>query len=138
MFKHILVPVDFSPDNAHALAIAASIARLAHGEVALLHVIETLADTDFEEFKPFYQALLAKAEQEMAALSKTCPPDVTVTSHILFGKRVPEILRFAQDEGVDLIVMSSHRIDPANPSEGWGTISHKVGLLAACPVMLVK
>ena len=34
--------------------------------------------------------------------------------------------------------MSSHKLDPENAAEGWGTISFKVGVLSHCPVMLVK
>ena len=52
--------------------------------------------------------------------------------------RQPEILRYAAQEKVDLVVLTSHRIDPANPEARWGTLSHKVGLLAPCPVLLVK
>ena len=57
---------------------------------------------------------------------------------ILYGKRVYEILNFAAEHGVDLIIMSSHKLDPENVTEGWGTISFKVGVLSHCPVMLVK
>ncbi len=58
--------------------------------------------------------------------------------HILYGRRVYEILNFAVAQGVDLIIMSSHKLDPENVTEGWGTISFKVGVLSHCPVMLVK
>jgi nucleotide-binding universal stress UspA family protein len=57
---------------------------------------------------------------------------------IKHGKRIQEILRFAEDLKADLIIMNSHRMDPENPAEGWGTISHKVGILSQCPVLLVK
>jgi len=39
---------------------------------------------------------------------------------------------------VDLIVLTSHKIDLAHPAEGWGTTSYKVGILCQCPVLLVK
>ena len=54
------------------------------------------------------------------------------------GNRAPEIVRYAGEIGVDLIVLKSHRIDLENPSAGWGTVSYKVGILAQCPVLLVK
>ncbi len=47
-------------------------------------------------------------------------------------------MRYAVEEGMDLIVLKSHRIDLENPSAGWGTVSYKVGILAQCPVLLVK
>ena len=49
-----------------------------------------------------------------------------------------EILRFAVDEEVDLIVLASHRLDPSKPGDGWSTLSYRIGILAPCPVLLVK
>ena len=46
--------------------------------------------------------------------------------------------RIAEATGADLIVMRSHQVDPAEPTQGWGTISHKIAILAQCPVMLMK
>jgi len=64
--------------------------------------------------------------------------DIDVSSHILIGHRVQEIINFAAENDIDLIVMNSHKIDLQNPDEGWGTISHKVSILAQCPILLVK
>ena len=36
------------------------------------------------------------------------------------------------------IVLASHRVNPSKVNRDWGTISYKVGLLAQCPVLLVK
>ena len=63
---------------------------------------------------------------------------IPITPHIIIGNRVEEIIRFAEEQEVDLIVMASHKIDLEHPDEGWGTISQKVGLLAQCPILLVK
>jgi nucleotide-binding universal stress UspA family protein len=57
---------------------------------------------------------------------------------ILYGNRAAEIVRYAMETGIDLIVLSSHRIDPKDPATGWGTMSYKVGFLSQCPVLLVK
>jgi len=61
-----------------------------------------------------------------------------VTHHIAYGDRLQEIVKFSEEQSADPIVMRSHRIDPANPTQGWGTISYKVSVLAQCPVLLVK
>jgi nucleotide-binding universal stress UspA family protein len=57
---------------------------------------------------------------------------------VVFGHRAPEIVRYAGEGESDLIVLKSHRIDLENPAAGWGTVSYKVGILAQCPVLLVK
>ena len=58
------------------------------------------------------------------------------------GQAVPgaarEIVKQAVANRVDLIVLTSHKIDLAHPAEGWGTTSYKVGILCQCPVLLVK
>ena len=139
MFTNILVPVDFSEDNKKAVDIAFSMARQDNGTLTLLHVIETIDDADFMEIKDFYGQLEKRATAAMDKLMTSLQGDaVTIKQKILFGNRAAQILQFALERKVDLIVLSSHRIDPAEPARGWGTISHKVGILSQCPVMLVK
>ena len=137
MFQHILVPVDFAEGSERTLAIALEIARLQHGKVSVLHVIELIADTSFDEFETFYTKLMRQAREDMDDLLAGYP-ERPLEPHVVFGHRVREIVRFAKEQGVDLIVMRSHRIDPDDAARGWGTISYKVGILAPCPVMLVK
>ena len=55
MFKHILVPTDFLDDNQHALEIAVGLCSMENGKISLLHVIEIIQNTTFEEFEGFLQ-----------------------------------------------------------------------------------
>ena len=48
------------------------------------------------------------------------------------------VLDAAESINADLIVMGSHRVALKHPGENWGTISYKIGILARCPVLLVK
>lgn len=63
---------------------------------------------------------------------------LTVDLHIRYGKRVPEIVKFADESSADLVVISSHRIDPEDPSRTWMTISHQLAILVTKPVLIVK
>ncbi|MGA2400244.1 MAG: universal stress protein [Syntrophobacteraceae bacterium] len=139
MFKHILVPSDLTERNRKAMDIAFSMALENKAAVTLLHVIETVEEADSEDFKKFYRQLGARAGRTIDKLiSKYGPESVGIEKQILYGKRVYEILNFAAAHQVDLIIMRSHKLDPENATEGWGTISFKVGVLSHCPVMLVK
>lgn len=139
MFKHILVPTDFSERNRQALQIAVDLAAHYDGEVSLLHVIKRIAGGEDEEFADFYKKLEKKAHKKMAELASTHQNEtVPLTTHIILGNRVEEIIRFSEEQEVDLIVMASHKINLEQPDTGWGTISQKVGLLAQCPILLVK
>lgn len=139
MFHHILVPVDFTPKNRKALDITLQMAGSNKSSVSLLHVVEVIEDTTFEEFGDFYAGLQKRAEKKMAGLVTFCRNrGVEITDKIVFGNRVQEILKYADEAGVDLIVMSSHKLELEEPSRDWGTISYKVGILSQCPVLLVK
>ncbi|MEA2039598.1 MAG: universal stress protein [Thermodesulfobacteriota bacterium] len=139
MFKHILVPSDFTEKSVKALDIAAKMAPYNLSRITLLHVIETIEDTEYEEFSDFYDKLKKRAQKEMDRMAGSYTDEgLAVDTVIAYGKRAIEIVRFANEKAVDLIVLSSHKIDMENIGQGWGTISHKVAILANCPVMMVK
>lgn len=139
MFKNILVPSDLTERNHKAMDIAVEMALESRAVVTLLHVIETVEEIDSEDFKKFYRQLGARAGRKIDKLiAEYGREGLTMGKYILYGRRVYEILNFAVAHNVDLIIMSSHKLDPENAAEGWGTISFKIGVLSHCPVMLVK
>jgi len=139
MFKHILVPSDLTDRNRKAMDIAVKMALVNGAVITLLHVVETMEEADSDDFKKFYKQLGTRAGKTINKLiGQYVAKSVTIEKQILYGKRVYEILNFAAEHQVDLIIMSSHKLDPENAAEGWGTISFKVGVLSHCPVMLVK
>jgi len=138
MFRRILVPVDFTPKNERALARARQLAELAAGEVTLVHVVETLEDELDTDLASFYRRLEAKAEERMAPTLAGLGDTIAKRSAIVLGHRARAIADFAEHERIDLIVLSSHRVDPDKPGHDWMTISYKVAILARCPVLLVK
>ncbi len=139
MFTNILVPSDLTERNQKAMDIAIEMALENRAVVTVLHVIETLEEADSEDFKKFYRQLGIRAGRKIDKLiAQYGREGLLLEKHILYGRRVYEILNFAVARDVDLIIMSSHKLDPENVTEGWGTISFKVGVLSHCPVMLVK
>ncbi len=38
----------------------------------------------------------------------------------------------------DLIILTAPLFDPANPATAWGSMSYKIGMLAQCPVRLLR
>jgi hypothetical protein len=61
-----------------------------------------------------------------------------VNSAIVYGQRTKQIVDFAIEHRVDLIIMASHRIDPDRPGHDWSSISYAVAILSPCPVLLAK
>ena len=139
MFKKILIPVDLTDMHQPALDIAARLAKENDGEVTLLHVVEVSAEVCAEKDRDFYNRLQQTARDHLARLGHALEArGVPRREEVVFGHRAPEIVRYAAEVGADLIVLKSHRIDLEHPAAGWGTVSYKVGILAQCPVLLVK
>jgi nucleotide-binding universal stress UspA family protein len=139
MFRNVLVPVDFTDANLPALKIAADLARADGGQVHLLHVIQTIPGLSADEEAGFYRRLEESAKRQVTDLGSR--PELSGTrwkAGVVLGSRVGEILRSANDQEIDLIVLSSHRVGLADGTRGWSTLSYQVAVLARCPVLLVK
>jgi nucleotide-binding universal stress UspA family protein len=162
MFKHLLVPVSRAEAVGRALEVAFALAHPAQSRVTLLHVVERLQDTDqdtedgtdadtgestgddvgdspVEPFSTFYARLKQQAARDLEdAGERFRRAGVALHTEVLLGTRVGALVQYTQEHDVDLVVLQSHPVDPADPARGWNTISYKVAILAACPVLLVK
>ena len=108
MYHHILVPLDRSAHSEAAIEAACHIAAGNDARVSLLTVIERLptdpihADTLDDQFKAqgrdYFDYLLSRVP------ASSFRPDV----HVRLGLPTDEILHFAKEHRVDLIVMAAH------------------------------
>ena len=138
-FRHILVPTDLTERTEKALELAARLALRDTVRITLLHVIETVDGLRFDELRPFYERMERNAQKTMSALARQASAAATHPENaVVYGRRAEEIVKFASANAVDLIVLASHRVKPSRVNRDWGTISYKVGILAQCPVLLVK
>ena len=142
-FKKILCPTDFSEPAFVALKRAEELARHFAAELIVAHVIPTLpgphsfpdpqAPLNFE-VPLFQQELAIKAEQMLKDL--VSHHQAETRDLVTTGEAAPEILRIAQEEHVDLIVIASHGLT------GWrrlvhGSVAEKVVRQATCPVLSI-
>jgi len=139
MFQNILVPIDVSDRNERAIAMAADLARLTGGKIRLFHVIETIPGIDLDDEAEFFGRLEAKAREILLRHGRRLrEAGVDWDSEIVYGSRGQQIVTRAEAMEADLVLMSSHRVDPDRPGGGWGTLSYQVAILAPCSVLLVK
>ncbi|MEY3053348.1 MAG: hypothetical protein RLY31_3133 [Bacteroidota bacterium] len=147
----ILVPVDFSDTSHLALRYARSLASKTDTAVHVLHVVPpapVLSDLPGNLSVPsdLTQAQMEKAEKDMddflgavsAALSKEGESvgAFDLVRRQTIGFPVEEILRYAEEQQVDMIIMGSRR--EKRPMEGYfGSVSMVVSERAVCPVMLL-
>lgn len=142
-FQHLLVPIDFSKKNLAALDVAFEMASQNQARTTLLHVVEQIAadDTDDEDadLQEFYSQLQQRATTDLEAMSQRfAEAGLSVEYKVWVGARVPEIVRFTAERDVDLVVLSSHRLDPEQPAQSLARVSYQVSILCPCPVLLVK
>jgi len=139
LFSRILVPIDLSRRNVRPLKVAAALARQAGASVTLFHVVHEVPGLAAGEMRVFYDRLLEMSRGKLSRAAKAfAARGIAVRFDMCVGEPTREIVRVAARGRADLIVMGSHKVDPRRRGAGWGTTSYKVGLLCACPVLLVK
>ncbi|MBX3442847.1 MAG: universal stress protein [Planctomyces sp.] len=142
-FKHILAPTDFSAPSHHALKYAAELARRFEGTLHLLTVVESAIPLVPEAGAlSFYQADRIQQEQAAAkqALDKLAHEPLvrglTVKTQVLSGAPHHEILQFAKDRGIELIVVGTHGRTGLS-HVFMGSVAEKIVRRATCPVLTV-
>ena len=137
-FHRILVPTDLTDRTQRALELTVRLAGNA-SHVTLLHVVQTVPNLAFDDLRPAYEKLRDRAARKMTSFAtRITSPKLRIEIKIVYGPRAETIVKIATAMRADLIVLPSHRVNPAMVGRDWGTISYKVGLLAQCPVLLVK
>jgi nucleotide-binding universal stress UspA family protein len=143
--RRVMVPLDGSPLSQQALGIAAGIARR---EGAALHLVTVIAPlgtlpTGGEGFAHDYAVEQALHEgfrrylDERAGAVRRQEPGVPVTGSVLDGRVAGTLARYARDEDIDLIVMTTH---------GWGglkrlwlgSVAQALVHRAHCPTLLMR
>ena len=134
--KRILVPHDFSETSEAAMKYATELARIFGAKLHVLHVSET-ARTDMPTEFPL-ELEEGMEEAVRGRLLKTVPGRDKREFHPNFelrsGTPSAEIVRYAKDRDIDLIVMGTH-------GRGFiahavmGSVTEKVVRNAPCPVL---
>ncbi len=141
-YAHILCATDFSEHSRRAVDRAADLARLHGARLTLLHVVEYLpegfpVDVACPEIPDLESRLVARARESLATLAAgTGLPDVGLEVRISTRSARHEIVRYAGDNDVDLIVVASHGrhwVDALLGSTAGGVVRH-----AGCDVLAVR
>jgi nucleotide-binding universal stress UspA family protein len=137
MFRNILVAVDGSPHASAGLDLAVDLAQRYQATLMLLHAFPHVSDL---LGTPQYEHLLAArtliGTQLLESARAQIGDAVPVETQLIEGPAAPAILRVAEDERVDLIVIGSR----GHGQIGGlllGSVSSVIAQRAECPVLIV-
>ena len=113
--NRILFPTDFSEFSLHALKYAQSFAEAYKAEIHILHIVDEASlywmamGPNSLPIGPSSEELLDVARKEMADfLSEHLAESKNIQSEVALGRPFSEIIRYARDTKIDLIVLCTH------------------------------
>lgn len=141
--NHILVPTDFSECSERARAYACELATRFSAELHLLHVVTPIALPGYTGPVPgplpdevLYPEVGAR--RELDQWNDPAFEEITrVTRSAISGTPFVEIVRYARNQNVDLIVMGTHGRSGLVHAL-LGSVTEKVVRKAPCPVLTVR
>lgn len=136
--KRILVPVDFSPTSEAALSYGIALARAFDAKLFLLHVPQhpgVAAETEYPI--GIYETMKNAASQRLGGLLTAEEMHELQPEYAMrVGHAPDEIVQFAADHGVSLIVMGTHGREGV-ARVMIGSVAETVVRRASCPVLTV-
>lgn len=140
MYERILVPTDGSENSEDAVAHAVDIAGQYGAEIHALYVINTGAVASPEP--AFREEFIATGREHgehavSAVEAAAAAADVPVATAVIQGTPYEEILDYADEHGIDLIVMGTHGRTGLRHFL-LGSVAERVIRHAPVPVLLVR
>jgi nucleotide-binding universal stress UspA family protein len=143
-WKRVCCPIDFSDASRAAMEVAADLCRRTGAELILLHAYPipgyTFPDGSVVASPKMMQDLADQAErhlEEWRVQGEKIVGMPRVTADKAVGEPAAEILSFAKDRRVDLLVMGTHGRTGLEHAL-MGSIAERVVRRAHCPVLTVR
>jgi nucleotide-binding universal stress UspA family protein len=149
-YKKILVPYDGSSFSKKALSKALEMAKAFNSKIHVLSVIEVASDVPPGVLGEVINKKIDKLKLEIRLPKKFSTPTklqyqinectkygVDVQVEMLVGRVVDSILKFADQNKIDLITMGSRGLRGMKKLTVLGSVSRRVSEEAKCPVMLI-
>ena len=138
-YQRIVCPVDFSKASPHSLDIAASLADESGGRLTAVHIFEMpaeLSDLPTPDLTEYRAMGFERARRCLKKMTGSVQPKCGIDELLLAGKPAREILRLADEQQADLIVMG---VQGRGAIERmlFGSVTQRVVRQAACPVLTV-
>ncbi|HNP71644.1 MAG TPA: universal stress protein [Kouleothrix sp.] len=137
MFKKILVAVDGSHNSREALNMATDLAKQYRAKIELVHAFPHVSDLlGTPQYEHLLEARSAIGGQILDTMRQQVPAEMLAEVQLLEGPPAPAILRVAEEDGCDLIVLGS-RGHGQLAGILLGSVSNTVAQRARCAVLIV-
>jgi len=136
MYRRILVAVENSAADQTILTHVRALASLTGAELLLVHVADGWAARHFEDLK-LRESEEMKADRAYLERLAASLSEFRVSTELALGDPASELIRLAEERGVDLIAMSTHGHRFLNDLLR-GTTVNKVRHLVKIPVLLLR
>lgn len=139
--RNILVPIDFSTSSYQVFELGHCLAKHNGAHLHLIHVIDPVYYTEqpkISDLEFIHKIRFENAQEELRKFKFEVPhSEVEITEVLIEGIPYKEILNYARENDIDMIVVASH---------GWtnlphmlmGNIADKIMRQADVPVICVK
>ncbi|WP_418286371.1 universal stress protein [Halorubrum sp. DTA46] len=141
MYDDVLVPTDGSEAVDRALDHALRLASDHDATIHALYVVDRrIATANSGELHDEIVAdLESQGEAAVAAVAARAEADgLSVETHVVSGTPDTEIVSYADERGIDVIVMSPEGKSPRERIQSLGSVSDRVADDATVPVFLIK
>lgn len=141
LYKNIVIATDGSENSRKAISCGIKIAKLSGATVYAIHVIDTpsMVSEIWTAGRELIQELMIKDGKKILSETKKIIEDsgLEVKDILLDGHPGEEIIKFAEDNNIDLIVMGTLG---ATGLEKFlmGSVAEKVVRFSKVPVMVVR
>jgi nucleotide-binding universal stress UspA family protein len=139
MYEDILLPTDGSESMDAVIEHAADIAARRDATVHALYVIDDRSFLTLQDDMKgdVVDGLRTEGETATTSVASQLEADgVTVRTAIRKGNPADEVLAYADENGIDLVVMGTHGADYERNM--LGSVSQKVVTMSAAPVLTVN
>jgi nucleotide-binding universal stress UspA family protein len=151
----ILLPHDGTEMSARSVDKAREFAKALNAEILLLHIVEEVPISPslvlgneriwIAQTRRTVSRKLAEGWTKMAdekIIKRLTNENIKVTSKVLIGNTgsstSDQILKFAKDNQIDMIMMGSKRLEKGfSKIKALGSVSRSVSERASCPVLIV-
>jgi nucleotide-binding universal stress UspA family protein len=150
-YKKILVPYDGSSFSKNALGEGLEIAKVFGSKIYVLSIIEVASDIPSDLLSEVINKKINQLKHEISLpkkisvstklqrqIDRCAKYGVEVQVEILIGRTADSILKFANQNKIDLIIIGSQGLHGMKKLAALGSVSRRVSEESKCPVMIIR